>query len=85
MALLSKLLQDFSQRSGIPALAVSRTVYITAIAGYIYNVAWPEVQRITTSAPDLKENDKKIVKKSPEESQEEPQSRESRKGPAVNR
>ena len=45
MALLSKFLEDFGTATGIPAIAISRTLYSAAILGYIYNVAFPEWQK----------------------------------------
>ena len=41
MALLSKLLEDFSNVTGIPAIGLTRAVYSAAIIGYIAKVVIP--------------------------------------------
>ena len=93
MALLSKFLTDFGSATGIPALAISRTLYSVAIVGYIYNVAIPEWKK--SGKTQLQKNS---VKKGPQDEDEKVQEiakqvsqhhgvEEERKpkGPAVNR
>ena len=98
MALLSKFLEDFGSATGIPALAISRTLYSAAIFGYIYNVAIPEYQNIRKNSGKTQEQ-KIGVKKGREDEEEKVEEivrqvsqhhdnvEEQRKpkGPAVNR
>ena len=49
MALLSKFLEDFGNRTGIPLIGITRVVYSAAILGYVANVVIPNIMTLNQS------------------------------------
>ena len=84
MALLSKFLEDFGHASGIPALAISRTLYCAAILGYVYNVMVPERKNRIKKPEDEAEEDEKVQDRIRHMSFSKKDDRKPQ-GPAVNR
>ena len=95
MALLSKFLEDFGATTGIPAIAISRTLYSAAILGYIYNVALPEWKKSRKNPKQIgvpgekkirrEEEDEKVQEIVRQVSQHVDNKESKPKGPAVNR
>ena len=88
MALLSKFLADFGHATGIPALAISRTLYSAAILAYVYNVVVPQCRKKSkqgTKNEDTEE-DEQVQKRIRQMSSCNPAiDHEKPKGPAVNK
>ena len=85
MGLLSKFLEDFGNRTGIPLTGITRVVYSAAILGYVANVVIPNVKissnRSTKPKIEKNEDETKILSVSRQNSQLNAKP----KGPAVNR
>ena len=85
MGLLSKFLEDFGNRTGIPLVGITRVVYSAAILGYVANVVAPNIKissnRSTKPKIEKNEDETKILSVSRQNSQLNAKP----KGPAVNR
>ena len=86
MALLSKFLEDFGNRTGIPLIGITRVVYSAAILGYVANVVIPNIKISSKQSKgkakiEKNEDETKILSVSKENSQLNAKP----KGPAVNR
>ena len=85
MGLLSKFLEDFGNRTGIPLIGITRVVYSAAILGYVANVVIPNIKissnRSTKPKIEKNEDESKILSVSRQNSQLNAKP----KGPAVNR
>ena len=85
MGLLSKFLEDFGNRTGIPLIGITRVVYSAAILGYVANVVIPNIKISSKRSAKLKieknEAETKILSVSTQNSQLNAKP----KGPAVNR
>ena len=86
MAILTKFLQDFGNATGIPAIAISRTVYSAAILGYVANVAVPAWRNRNKAKDDIIDEEEKELEISRQVSlSHQLQEAKKTKGPGVNR
>ena len=89
MAFLSKFLEDFGNRTGIPLVGITRVVYSAAILGYVANIVLPNIKtssKRSSSKPKIEKNEEetKILSVSRQNSQLQ-NAKPKPKGPAVNR